>query len=356
MAESHGLPASRPRALDTTLLKAIAALLVANSHLEHFYPHAWMAGDGLLGNSLFFLLAGYGLVRSERARARPFRSWMWRRIVRLYPTVLLVVSIGSLLFGGAWRTWTAADYLTNLAWPTNLTFVQLIIPFYVLFFVLMKMGGRTTLFWAMVATAIPYLGAYVPDALRTAPGDTLHLGTRPLLVHVSAYFQVMLLGGWLGWRDSWEWRSLSARFAGLLAVSVVYIAVKLAMVEGHFSQMYLAMHALTFLWCLLVFECLGAPQVIARARERKALWKGLAFVGALTLEIYVVHASIAESPRIYGVRYPLNLALFWALTLSLAWATGRVVSVIQRRLRGSDVPADSSAPTATDAVPTTATV
>ena len=51
---------------DTTLMRALGALLVANSHLEHFYPFAWLAGDGLVGNSFFFLLAGFGLEQSAR--------------------------------------------------------------------------------------------------------------------------------------------------------------------------------------------------------------------------------------------------------------------------------------------------
>ena len=43
---------------NTTAPMAIAAVLIANSHLERFYPHPWVAGDGLLGNALFFFTAG----------------------------------------------------------------------------------------------------------------------------------------------------------------------------------------------------------------------------------------------------------------------------------------------------------
>ena len=333
------------RDLDTTLLKAIAALLVANSHLEHFYPAAWMAGDGLLGNSLFFLLAGYGLVRSERLRSRPFLRWMWRRIARLYPTLFIVVPVASVLVGGGWRHWGIVDYLRTLVWPTEFTFVQLVVPFYLLFFILMKGRGRAALALAMLLLIVPYLAAYVPDAMRTAPHETLHLGSRPILVHASAYFQVMLLGGWLAWRDAGRPRRLAWDAAALAVVSVAYAATKLAMFRGFYASGYAVLHALTFAWCLLAFQVLSAPAVMAAARARVTIWRATSFLGALTLEIYVIHSYIAEYPWVYRLGFPTNLVVFWSLTLPLAWIVGRITSRMRMGARGQ-----SLAPTAAESV------
>src|SRR4051794_35650129 len=83
--------------IDTTLLRAAAALLVANSHLEAYYSPAWLAGDGLLGNSLFFLLAGYGLAMSHAENQRSFSVWFLRRMARMYPALWLVVGCATLV-------------------------------------------------------------------------------------------------------------------------------------------------------------------------------------------------------------------------------------------------------------------
>jgi len=326
--------ARTPERVDySALLKALAALLVANSHLEHFYPHAWMAGDGLLGNSVFFLLAGFGLVRSDIVRRRSFREWMWRRLVRLYPTVLLVVAVLALGIGGGWRVWSLRDYVYELAWPTAFTFVQLIVPFYVVFFVLLRAKTRVVFTWGMIAAGVLYFAVYLPDALRTPSNDTLRLSSRPYFAHVFAYFQVMLLGAWLGSRQG-ERRAGPSRWLALALVSVSYFVVKLAMVEGHFAREYALLHALTFAWCLLAFECFRDRALIDRLRAAPRLWSTATFVGGLTLEIYVVHSFFAGYAWLYSIRFPINLALFWAMTLPSAWLTWRIVSVIQARLRG----------------------
>src|SRR5689334_7074479 len=119
-----------PRVLDTTLLMALAALLIANSHLEAFYPRPWLAGDGLIGNSLFFLLSGYGLARSGRFVQRGFGTWFARRLVRIYSTVLLGMFTFAILITGEWRNWTALSWFRELIWPTRFSFVELIMPFY----------------------------------------------------------------------------------------------------------------------------------------------------------------------------------------------------------------------------------
>ena len=332
----------------SALLKALAALLVANSHLEHFYPRAWMAGDGLLGNSLFFLLAGYGLVRSDLVRKRTFRAWMWRRLVRLYPTVLLVVAVLALGVDGGWRVWSWRDYLRELVWPTEFTFVQLIVPFYVVFFALLRARSRSVFTWGMILAGALYFAVYIPDAMRTASNDTLHLSSRPYFAHAFAYFQVMLVGAWLGaTRDervaSWT------RWLALAAASVAYLVVKLAMVQGHFAREYVLLHALTFAWCLLAFECFRDRAIIERLRAAPRLWRATTFVGGLTLEIYVVHSFFAEYAWLYSIRFPLNIVVFWAMTLPSAWLTWRVVSVIQARLRGDREGAFPAARSAPDA-------
>lgn len=324
------------RLLDTTLVMAVAAILVANSHLESFYPHAWMAGDGLIGNSLFFLLAGYGLVRSERFSQRRFLPWLWRRVVRIHPTLWVVMIVFGLLIESEWRTWPPDQYVKGLLWPTRFTFIQLVFPFYVLFFGLMKLRRAWVYPAAILALVVPYLFFYFADVGRMAPGTPLHLGSRPLPVHVIAYFQVMLLGGWLAWKDVAVPTS-RGRFGLLIALGLLYCIVKLAMVEGYGSRAYAILHVLTFALCWSMFEILSATELIVRLKEAPRIWRPIALVGGLTLEIYLVHTFLAEYSWLSGVRSPLNLVAFWVLTILAAILTQRLSNPLRRWMQAGSV-------------------
>jgi peptidoglycan/LPS O-acetylase OafA/YrhL len=311
---------------------AIAALLIANSHLERFYPHSWLAGDGLIGNSLFFMLAGYGLVRSERNRSRGFLPWLWRRVVRIYPALFLVVLTFAVGVNGGWRSWSSSDYLEGLLWPTRYTFVWYIMPFYPVFYLLMRVQRRWVYPMATLLITVVYFAAYTHDVGTMRSGVPFHLSDRPTTLHVAAYLQIMLLGGWLAWSETPSRLPTPWGLVALVTLGGCYVGAKLLMVLGHGTRGYPLLHLLTYLLCLLFFDTLASAQAVRFVKERHALWLALAFVGGLTLEIYLVHEYIAEHRWVWGAAFPLNLAIFWVLTLPLAYVTGKASGAIQRRL------------------------
>ena len=84
------------RVLNTTMVVlAVCALLIVNSHLEAFYPTGFqfLAADGLLGSSLFYMLSGFGIQSSLMSREQGFGSYIRQRILRIYPGVILVVAV-----------------------------------------------------------------------------------------------------------------------------------------------------------------------------------------------------------------------------------------------------------------------
>jgi peptidoglycan/LPS O-acetylase OafA/YrhL len=104
---------------DTVILQCLAALLIANSHLEGLYPRSWMAADGLIGNSLFFFLSGFGLMKSGQKSNRSFLNYYLRRIARIYPALWLVMFLFPLVMEGSWRDWGVADYLHRFVYLTG---------------------------------------------------------------------------------------------------------------------------------------------------------------------------------------------------------------------------------------------
>ena len=82
---------------ETKPLLFFACALIVNSHLEPFYPLSYLAADGLLGNSLFFFMSGFGIQSSALSHAKSFKDYALRRILRLYPSVIICMVIFDLL-------------------------------------------------------------------------------------------------------------------------------------------------------------------------------------------------------------------------------------------------------------------
>ncbi len=312
--------------MDTTILRVLAILLIANSHLEELYPFRPLAADGLIGNSLFFLLSGLGLALSPRTRDGRFLDWYRRRLSRIYPGLWLTVLVGIILIQGAWRDWSPLDFARNLIWPTGYGFIAQIILFYPAFYLLKAARNPGVERGVMLGLTAAYLAVAV-----------FHYD-----LHVLSwifYFQVMLLGGLLAGRVHDMDRDGKRHLLVLSASMVIYIGVKLAMVTGRIPSHTAILHLLTLpiLWSLLGL-CASAP-VQALAREPR-LAPVLGLVAGMTLEIYLVHGFVHKWPRVLMLPFPINIAAFWGLTLLLAWvlsfASDRVRRLMESGSRAGD--------------------
>ena len=76
---------------DTQLLRAIAIVLILNSHMDNYYPIHQLATGGAIGNSIFFFLSAFGLSLSQKKIRKTFSAWYASRISRIYPSVWIVI-------------------------------------------------------------------------------------------------------------------------------------------------------------------------------------------------------------------------------------------------------------------------
>jgi peptidoglycan/LPS O-acetylase OafA/YrhL len=321
--------------VDTTILRVLAIILIANSHLEDLYPTRWLAADGLIGNSLFFLLSGFGLALSPRTNKGPFLAWYRRRLGRIYPGLWLTVLTALVLSRGAGRDWSLSDIVRDLIWPTPYGFIAHIVVFYPAFYFLKAIGSPRV----------------ERGALLGLTGIYLVVAWFHYDIHILSwifYFQVMLFGGLLAGRVHELGRDSRRDFSVLAGTMMLYVLLKLAMVTGRIQSHVGPLHLLTLpiLWSLLGLCATSRWQALARhSRVRPAL--GL--VAGLTLEIYLVHGFVHTYPRVAMLPFPANLAAFWAVTLPLAWvllaASDRLLWLIPTmpRARVAPDPAHSDA-------------
>jgi hypothetical protein len=75
---------------NTSYIKTFAILLIINSHLDLLYSSSIFASGGAIGNSIFFLLSGYGLKFSYDSNPQKFSIWIRKRLFPLFISVWFI--------------------------------------------------------------------------------------------------------------------------------------------------------------------------------------------------------------------------------------------------------------------------
>jgi len=339
----HGGPeqaaGGRPYRLDTAVVLCIACGLIVNSHLEEFWPKSFLAVDGLLGNSLFYLMSGFGIGSSLFARPQRFGPFLARRLVRIYPAVMIAV----LLFvggvgGRAYATvnglpsWTLDEAFRALIWPTPFTYVRNIVAIYVIGYVVALPRSRAILY-AGFATAIGlFLSICVRDSATLGPAARLSLGSVPTMAYDS-FDTALFLGGMIvagsrtaALRHFW----VSGILAAVLCIA--YFALKyLMVVQGIGAGFYPVLFVLVGVVSYLLLGVLS-DQAIVRP-IRRVLWLAwvVDLVAGLTLEIYVLHQTLISTfPWLATIQFPLNIILLVLISVAAAALLRMVTDPLRR--------------------------
>ena len=331
--------AVRPRRLDTAVLLCIACGLIVNSHLEQFWPRSFLAVDGLLGNSLFYLMSGFGIGSSLLSRSQRFIPFLARRLVRIYPAVIIAVLLFVGLAGGrAYATvnglppWTLDEAFRALVWPTPFTYVRNIVAIYVIGYVVAWPRSRTILY-ACFATAIGFfLYGCVRDSATLGPAAHLGLGSVPTSVYDS-FDTALFLGGMIvagsqtsALRHVW----LTATLAAVLCIA--YFALKYLMVAqgiaaGFYPVLFLLVAAVSY----LALRVLSDPAIIEPLRRVRWLAWTVDLVAGLTLEIYVLHQTLISTlPGLATIQFPFNVILLVLVSVAAAAILRMVTDPLRR--------------------------
>lgn len=133
--------------LSIEMLKAIAALLVMNSHMDAMYgEYSYLGTGGAIGDALFFFCSGYGLFLSKR-KDNIF-NWYKRRIQRIVPSVIAMFII--------WGICVKFDIPVRMgvSW-----FIQCILIYYVLIYPIKQYASKC-IWWSLLASVIISLSWY----------------------------------------------------------------------------------------------------------------------------------------------------------------------------------------------------
>ncbi len=311
---------------DTVLLRALAALLIANSHIEAFYPFRQLAADGLLGDSLFFFLSGYGLALSAHKSQRGFVEWYGRRLSRIYPALLLVVFAFAYIPQAGWITWRPWDYILNFGWGRSYPFVGQILVFYVAFYVLLRAKRPEWYLWTFLSLFCLYVA--LPALGRGRDNEVFHA------FHWLFYFQTMLLGAWIAERPSLAKPGGMGALALLLGLGVVYVAVRVGVAAGPLRDWYFLPHLLVMPIIVLLLKLARSRGLTDMFERSSVMASAAAFLGGITLEIYLMHYQVLRLEWVRTLITPINVVVYFGLSILAAAGLSRGLFFTRAYLQG----------------------
>ena len=313
----------------TSLVLGLAAWLIFNSHLEAFYPIPWLAADGLLGNSLFFVISGLGIFSSLNKRHQSFGDYFSRRLWRLYPAVLIVLAIQS-FYVSPFNDHSLLEISKVLIWPTPFTYVAVIIPMYLLAFAAQR-------FWPKYAALLlgslcfaTYIFGYAQSIDYFPAGTKLTIGILPWAVSYGYFGCAFALGGVLAIGDK-PAQSKPGLFLLMIFLVIVYVAIKyLMVVRGMAAIAYPTLHLIVLAICLLTLKTLWSERRVNTAFSWPVLGTFLRASGKLSLEIYLVHAVLLHIAFFASIVFPLNIIVFAIVTFLLAQILAQLTKAIRQ--------------------------
>ena len=306
-----------------TVLRALAACIITNSHYVGVYPTDLIANGGLFGDVIFFAVSGFCLANIKEK----FPKWYCKRLVRVFPAVLIISAVYVLL-GIHSMEHSVLGVVNTFLYPTDYHFVASIIVLYVPFYIIMRVKKlRENLFAVAGVTAAVWLIIYI----FVYDKSNYHIDTvrEPMIRFL--FFFAMLLGAYF--RDNLEqyrnkkavvsWVLLPILFAVYFASKLVFSKVK-GIADFQILNQFVLLALLT-----VTFRCFMS---IDGWLEKLPEWikRIITFISGITLEIYLVQIGIIDKLNI--LPFPLNWLLITGTIVLLAFILNKISSFVQKPL------------------------
>ncbi|RED96146.1 acyltransferase family protein [Marinoscillum furvescens] len=291
---------------DLSLLLVLAMLLIVNSHLEQYYPFPWLAGGGLIGNALFLFVSGYGLMKSWSNKKRSFINYYSRRFRRIYPTLIFSHILFSILFLSNWREWAPMDYVRYLILADGYHYIQKVMVFYVVFYVIARQKNNATYF-RYLKNALVFLFPLC-FYLLAQNGEITNFGSIPPIASWLFYLLVFTLGT-IHATGNGNKSFLSSPFWLLLIVPVITFQYYIVKTQSYLlTPVLFLLLTLTLNSFLVTFQQIfnKLPEVFVAITDNLSKY---------TLEIYIIHFILIRESALHEIVFPINILALLGLSL-----------------------------------------
>lgn len=306
-----------------TVLRALAAAIITNSHYTGVYPTDLIANGGLYGDVIFFAVSGFCLVNIKDN----FLRWYGKKLLRIFPATILITAIFCAfgLFKCDFENGIVKGIISMFIYPTTYHFIASIIVLYIPFYFIMKIdwfrnriplvAGAVALVWILIYIFIYDKSYYHIDTVR-----------EPMIRFL--FFMAMLLGAYfrlkkekfINKKSVLSWVALPILFAVYFVSKILFSRVESISNFQIINQVIL----LTFL--AVTIRCLAS---IDSTLEKlpKFIKDIINFISGITLEIYLVQIPLIHILNIFP--FPLNWIFITTVIILLAFILSKVSFVIQ---------------------------
>lgn len=176
-------------------LKALATILITNSHFDTIYPISQLSMGGSIGTSIFFWVSGFCLsnIKSRGSIVVDGGAWYLHRLWRIYLPCVVAVLINTFYrYMIHIATPNLKEILGNIVNPTvGFWFVQAILVLYILYYITVRLLDNGTLSFKVVFITIGII--YTISYVLCVDKSYVSI-ERDSLFKWIYYFAVMMLG------------------------------------------------------------------------------------------------------------------------------------------------------------------
>ncbi|PPQ16835.1 hypothetical protein CV770_24195 [Bradyrhizobium sp. AC87j1] len=304
------------------LLRAVAIVLVTNSHLDTLYPIPQLGTGGMFGNELFFFVSGFGLFLGFEKSNEKLGSWIRRRMRRIYEPLFIIATFFVLV--GYIQITSISDFFWLYIVSMWFWFLPAIAACYLPIFYSMKSISTKSGYRALFASlGLAYLLIFVLFAKKTEwITENWHVQTAVTFpLRMIYYFAAMAAGVYAARYH----RKISGRWSDLawlvLSAATYYAFVAaLGRIIPFELQIIDRIPAIAF----LVFAYRSSRHPAVERLMTTPLKAVVTLIAGLSLQIYMVHGFILHLEPLQRIAFPGNLIVFVIGTLALAIAFEKI--------------------------------
>lgn len=304
------------------VLKVLAAILITNSHYTNIWPYSFMAFGGLLGDILYFAISGFCLADIKES----FPRWYLKRILRIYPILWIVNTIGVSV--GYFKITSIKMFIELFIYPTYFHFIASIMVLYIIFYFIVKyLLGKIGFKAVMVCLTVFYVAIY----LLLYDKSYYHIDVVEEGMVRFLFLASMLLGVYFRKYSENEKKGF-LQYILVLGLFLMYLISKVAFSKINTISVFQILNV------VLVYALLYAIFKVAKANEVVIMNAGKRiksfsnFIGSMTLEIYLTQYIIYY---ICGDRmnFPVNLIVVTAGIVILSCLVHYLDKLLFERIR-----------------------
>jgi hypothetical protein len=298
------------------LLRAVAIVLVVNSHLDDLYPIPQLGTGGMFGNELFFFVSGYGLFLSYNKSHEPIGGWLIRRIIRVYEPLFVVATF--LVLIGDIQVHSVSDFFWLYVVSTPFWFLPAITACYIPIYLVMSLiETKKRFLYLLTILGVAYLLIFFIFAEKTE-WITENYSVQPEVtvpLRMIYYFSTMVLGVY------------AARFYSEISGDAYDLLWLLVSAAGYY--LFVASLGRFVPFQLQIIDRIPALVFLVFAfRLAHHPWLGkfvdnhlsgvVALLAGVSLQIYLIHDYILHFETLRAIAFPANLVVFALATLALS--------------------------------------